>query len=95
MNGILGLSNMLLQSKLDADQQDSAEGVHASAEDLLETISRILDFSKLESRQHTLQSSEIDVRQMIHSAVANGRRRMAGTGSGAALGDGRPRPGRT
>lgn len=78
LNGILGLSNMLLQSKLDADQQDSAEGVHASAEDLLETISRILDFSKLESRQHALQSSKIDVRQMIHGAVANGRRRMAG-----------------
>jgi signal transduction histidine kinase len=78
LNGILGLSNMLLQSKLDADQQDSAEGVHASAEDLLETISRILNFSKLECRQHTLQSSEIDVRQMIHGGVANGRRRMAG-----------------
>lgn len=78
LNGILGLSNLLLQSKLDADQQDTAEGVQASAENLLEIISRILDFSKLESRQHALQSTEIDVRQLIQQAVTNGRRRMAG-----------------
>ena len=78
LNGILGLSNLLLQSELDSEQQDAAEGVHTSAENLLGTISRILDFSKLESRQHALQATVIDVRQMIHGAVATGRRRMAG-----------------
>ncbi len=78
LNGILGLSNSLLQSQLDADQQDAAEGVHASANNLLETISHILNYSKLESRQHTLQTNLIDVRQMIHGAVATGRRRVAG-----------------
>ena len=49
MNGIIGLTGLLLDTQLDKLQHEYASRVSSSAESLLTIINDILDFSKIEA----------------------------------------------
>jgi len=49
MSGILGMSNLALQTTLDSKQRNYIEKVNYSADNLLGILNDILDFSKIES----------------------------------------------
>jgi CheY-like chemotaxis protein/nitrogen-specific signal transduction histidine kinase len=48
LNGILGMTNILLDTSLEAPQRELAETVRQSANALLQIVNDILDFSKIE-----------------------------------------------
>ena len=52
MNAVLGMTNLLLATPLDARQAEFARTVAASGDALLEIINDILDFSKIEAGEH-------------------------------------------
>ncbi|MDR2460218.1 MAG: response regulator [Deltaproteobacteria bacterium] len=56
MNAIIGLTHLLLQTKLDPQQHEYAENAHRSGQALLGIINDILDFSKVEAGKLTLES---------------------------------------
>ena len=56
MNGIIGMTEIVLDTKLDIQQVDCLTTVRASAESLLAIVNDILDFSKIESRKLKLES---------------------------------------
>ncbi|MBT4288460.1 MAG: response regulator [Deltaproteobacteria bacterium] len=58
MNGVLGFTDMLLDTTLDDTQQDYAKTIKRSGDSLLSLINDILDFSKIEAGQ--LDFEEID-----------------------------------
>jgi len=60
MNGIIGFTDMLLTSKLDEEQIDSAMTIKRSGEALLALINDILDFSKVEAGQMSLEEIDFD-----------------------------------
>lgn len=48
MNGVIGMTGLLLDTKLTPEQREYTEVVRASSESLLAIINEILDFSKIE-----------------------------------------------
>ena len=68
LNGIIGFSDLLLSTRLDADQQDFAETIKFSGSTLLAIFSDILDFSKIEAGKLTLESVEINPANIVKEA---------------------------
>lgn len=69
LNGIIPLLEILLASELRPDQQEYARTAFESAKELLRIVDDILDYSKIEARQLSLESTTLDLRELSRSVV--------------------------
>ncbi len=67
MNGIIGMTGILLDKSLDPDTRKLTETIRDCSENLLTIINDILDFSKLESGRVELESHVCDLAHCIES----------------------------
>ena len=65
MNGVIGMVEVLLQSRLDEQQFDAAKTIRGSAFALLSLIDDILDFSKIEAGRLDLERLQVDVTALV------------------------------
>ena len=65
LNGIIGMSKVLAETELDAEQKEFLEIVTTSGENLLNIVNDILDFSKIESGQIQLEYIEFKLPETI------------------------------
>ncbi|MGD1926437.1 MAG: response regulator [Paracoccaceae bacterium] len=61
MNGIIGMSEMLGETKLTAEQKSYSDTIRQSADALLGIINDILDFSKIEAGRMNLREETFDL----------------------------------
>jgi PAS domain S-box-containing protein len=69
MNAIIGMTDLLLDTKLSAKQRDFAGTIHDSGESLLTIINEILDFSKVEAGMLKLEIADFDLCSPVESAI--------------------------
>ncbi len=69
MNGILGMTELLLQSNLEGEHQELLQTIRSSAENLLVVINDVLDFSKIDAGKLELNPKPFSLREAIAAAV--------------------------
>ena len=70
MNGVLGMTEILLQTPLQPEQQRYADTIYRSGQSLLGILNDILDFSKIEAGKLDLERVDIDLRQLIEDTTS-------------------------
>jgi signal transduction histidine kinase/HPt (histidine-containing phosphotransfer) domain-containing protein len=70
MNGILGLSGLLLDSELDDKQRQMVSAIRESADALMNVVDEVLDFTRLRRGQVSLELAPFDMTNLVEGVVA-------------------------
>jgi PAS domain S-box-containing protein len=65
LNGVIGMTQLLLDTGLTHEQREYVEMAHSSGEALLAIVNDILDFSKIEAGKLDLEATEFDLRATV------------------------------
>jgi PAS domain S-box-containing protein len=93
MNGVMGMTSLLLGTQLTPQQRDYAETVRASADSLLDLLNDVLDLSKVEADRLELEVLDFDLRPVVRDVVhlLEGNARAKGISLTAEIADDVPR----
>lgn len=69
LNGILGMTELLLTRPLAREDKESVDIIYASGQTLARQINEVLDLSKIESGQLTLENIEFDLYVLINTTL--------------------------
>lgn len=69
MNGVLGMTGLLMDTRLDPAQKRFAEAIHRSADSLLAIVDDVLDFSKIEAGRLQLDPVDCDLVELVEQTV--------------------------
>jgi signal transduction histidine kinase len=69
LNAVVGLTRLLLETKLSPDQREDIEIVRSSSDSLLAIVNDILDFSKIDSGKMVLEHQPFELRACLKSSM--------------------------
>lgn len=73
MNAVLGMTDLLLDTELSAEQQKYLDTIRISADNLLVIINDILDLSKIESGKMLFEKKVINLSQIVQNVLDSSR----------------------
>ena len=69
LNGVLGMAQLLLESRLSSEQHETVRMIQRSGEALLTIINDVLDFSKIEAGRMQIEAAPFDLRVLIRDVL--------------------------
>ena len=69
MNSIIGLSELLKETKLDKEQSQQVSIIHHQSLELFHLINEVLDLSKVKSDQFSLIINPLELRNLLHEKI--------------------------
>jgi two-component system sensor histidine kinase RpfC len=69
LNGVIGVADLLAETKLDKDQKEFAQIIHASAHTLLELIENVLDISRIEAGRINSTEEDFDLHRLVNGTA--------------------------
>ncbi len=70
MNGVIGMIDLLINTKLNEEQRDYIQTIKRSSETLLHILNDILDLSKIEAGKMALHEMPLSLREMMDKLVS-------------------------
>ncbi len=69
MNGVIGMTSLLLESDLSSEQQELVNTIKSSGNSLLDIIGDLLDFSKIEAGKVEIENVDFDLRSVVEECI--------------------------
>jgi two-component system sensor histidine kinase RpfC len=69
LNGVIGLGDLLRETKLNYQQKELLDTMHSSANTLLELIENVLDIAKIEADKVLIKSNDFDLHGLVNSVI--------------------------
>jgi signal transduction histidine kinase/DNA-binding response OmpR family regulator len=69
MNAVIGMTDLLMESKLDPEQYEFANIIRISGDSLLSIINDILDFSKIEAGRMELEQQDFNLSRCVEDTL--------------------------
>ncbi|CAN5397056.1 hypothetical protein BH11PSE11_BH11PSE11_39390 [soil metagenome] len=69
LNAVIGMTSLLLNTRIDDEQRDYAQTIRASSEVLLTIISDVLDYSKIEIGRLDIERHPFDLRRCVEESL--------------------------
>jgi signal transduction histidine kinase len=69
LNGVIGLADVVMDTRLDDEQRRYVTALRESAGHLLQIINDVLDYSELEAGRMKIEARPFDLAQILHSTI--------------------------
>ena len=69
LNGVIGMGDLLRETKLSSEQQELVGTLHSSAHSLLELIENVLDIAKIEAGKIRIEAKPLDLHALVNSVI--------------------------
>ena len=69
LNGVIGMGDLLRETKLNYEQKELVNTMHSSANTLLELIENVLDIAKIEAGKILIESKDFDLHGLVNSVI--------------------------